>query len=67
MAAGGGKAAATLWSVDAERVCTAKASQLLDSNPGALAGAGDKGLARWRMGDFMERWRQMVPEELRPG
>jgi len=55
--------------VDAARVCTAKASQLLDSAPdagggGVAVGGGGGGGAfsagagatRWRLGDFMDKW-----------
>ena len=55
-----------MWCVDAARVCTAKASQVLDSTPGAAAGrGGGGGAARWRLGDFLSKWRDAVPEELR--
>ena len=65
----------TLWCVDAARVCTAKASQLLDSAPGAgrggvaVGGGGGGGAGggatRWRLNDFTNKWRGLLPEELR--
>jgi hypothetical protein len=73
---GGASTASTLWCVDAARVCAAKASQLLDSAPGAgrggvaVGGGGGGsggGAARWRMGEFMAKWKGLLPEELRNG
>jgi sister chromatid cohesion protein DCC1 len=60
------------WSVDATKVCVAKASGLLDE-PVAASGGGTGGgpggggvnAGRWRLRDFVERWRAAVPEELR--
>ena len=66
-AAGGGggegtaTAGRTLWCVDAARVCRAKASQLLDSAPGG----GGGGPTRWRLTDFIGKWRDALPEDLK--
>ncbi|EEH52035.1 uncharacterized protein MICPUCDRAFT_53535 [Micromonas pusilla CCMP1545] len=62
------------WSVDATKVCVAKASGLLDEPVAASGGGGGGGggpggggvnAGRWRLRDFVERWRESVPEELR--
>ena len=53
------------WSVDAAKLCAAKASRVLDEAP--TGGGGGSGAPRWRLDAFLERWRSKTPEDARGG
>ena len=64
-ASGDGDGDGVTWSVDAAKLCAAKASRVLDEAP--TGGGGGSGAPRWRLDAFLERWRSKTPEDARGG
>ena len=62
---GDGDGDGVTWSVDAAKLCAAKASRVLDEAP--TGGGGGSGAPRWRLDAFLERWRSKTPEDARGG